>query len=509
MKDGARIVNCARGELIVLDDLVAGLESGKLAGAALDVFPEEPFTEHPIFQRDDVVVTPHLGASTAEAQDRAGVVTAEQVTEALTGGVVTNAVNIAAVRPEEMEALAPFVPLCEKLGRLAQGLGEGSVDRVSAEFRGRLASYDTRLLGIAVLVGILSGNTETPVNLVNAPQMAEERGIELTETKDSAAEDFTELVTVRLGSGDHEVEVAGTGVGPKNEPYLVSAWGESFYLPFAEHITVFRYADQPGMIGRVGTAFGEEGVNIISAAVGAESGGDVAVMALTTDAPVRPDAVREDPRAGRLLGGSLGRSVDRNVSAYEDCYNGDEAPRPRSSSMALARGRGMRHRLRLGGEAPRVHGADRLAYVAAEHSINLVLAGSPGEDRITIELSADGRSYEIESATPLEVGGTVCTHPEKLPTELLCEAAPIAGFEINTGAGNDVVTLGRTVPVPATIRGGEGDDVLTGGAGADKLIGGPGEDELVGRGGNDLLIGGPGTDSLNGGPGQNVLRPEP
>jgi D-3-phosphoglycerate dehydrogenase len=308
MKDGARIVNCARGELIVLDDLVAGLESGKLAGAALDVFPEEPFTEHPIFQRGDVVVTPHLGASTAEAQDRAGVVTAEQVTEALTGGVVTNAVNIAAVRPEEMEALAPFVPLCEKLGRLAQGLGDGSVDRVTAEFRGRIASYDTRLLGIAVLVGILSGNTETPVNLVNAPQMAEERGIELTETKDSATDDFTELVTVRLGSGDHEVEVAGTGVGPKNEPYLVSAWGESFYLPFAEHITVFRYADQPGMIGRVGTAFGDQGVNIVSAAVGAESGGGhAAVMALTTDAPVRPDAV--ETILG-LDGFSVGRSVD-------------------------------------------------------------------------------------------------------------------------------------------------------------------------------------------------------
>jgi D-3-phosphoglycerate dehydrogenase len=307
MKDGARIVNCARGELIVLDDLVAGLDSGKLAGAALDVFPSEPFTDHPVLSRDDVVVTPHLGASTAEAQDRAGVVTAEQVTEALTGGVVTNAVNIAAVRPEEMEALAPFVPLCEKLGRLAQGLGNGSVDRVTAEFSGRIASYDTRLLGIAVLVGILSGNTETPVNLVNAPQMAEERGIELTETKDSAAEDFTELVTVRLGSGDHEVEVAGTGVGPKNEPYLVSAWGESFYLPFAEHITVFRYADQPGMIGRVGTAFGEEGVNIISAAVGAQSGGDAAVMALTTDAPVRPDAVE---KILGLDGFSVGRSVD-------------------------------------------------------------------------------------------------------------------------------------------------------------------------------------------------------
>lgn len=307
MKDGARLVNCARGELVDLDALASGLESGKLAGAALDVFPAEPFTEHPLFARDDVVITPHLGASTAEAQDRAGVVTAEQVTAALSGGVVTNAVNIAAVRPEAMEALAPFVPLCEKLGRLAQGLGDGSVDRVTAEFRGRIAAHDTRLLGIAVLVGILSGHTEEPVNLVNAPQMAEERGIELVETKDASTEDFTELVTVRVGSGDHEVEVAGTSVGPRNEPYLVSVWGEGFYLPFAEHLTVFRYSDQPGMIGRVGTMFGEEGVNIVSAAVGAEQEGERAVMALTTDAPVRAETIEKILALG---GFAVGRSVD-------------------------------------------------------------------------------------------------------------------------------------------------------------------------------------------------------
>jgi D-3-phosphoglycerate dehydrogenase len=307
MKDGVRIVNCARGELIDLDALEAGLESGKVGGVALDVFPSEPFTEHPIFARENVVVTPHLGASTAEAQDRAGVVTAEQVTAALTGGVVTNAVNIAAVRPEEMEALAPFVPLCEKLGRLAQGLGEGSVDRVTVEFRGRIATHDTRLLGIAVLVGILSGHTEEPVNLVNAPQMAEERGIELVETKDSGSEDFTELVTVRLQSGGDEVEVSGTGVGPRNEPYLVGIWRESFYLPLAEHLAVFRYADQPGMIGRVGTVFGEEGVNIISAAVGAEEDGERAVMALTTDAPVRGETIE---KILQLDGFTVGRSVD-------------------------------------------------------------------------------------------------------------------------------------------------------------------------------------------------------
>ena len=307
MKEGARIVNCARGELVDLDAVLEGLESGRLGGVALDVFPEEPFTEHPVFQRPDVVVTPHLGASTAEAQDRAGQVTAEQVTAALSGGVVTNAVNIAAVRPEEMEALAPFVPLCEKLGRLAQGLGNGSIDRVTAEFRGRIADHDTRLLGIAVLVGILSGHTEEPVNLVNAPHLADERGIDLVETSDSASEDFTELITVRIESGGDAVEVAGTGVGPRNEPYLVSVWRESFYLPFADHIAVFRYADQPGMIGRVGTVFGEEGVNIISAAVGAEPSGGEAVMALTTDAPVRAATIE---RILGLEGFAVGRSVD-------------------------------------------------------------------------------------------------------------------------------------------------------------------------------------------------------
>ena len=307
MRDGVRIVNCARGELVDLDAVEAGLESGKVAGAALDVFPEEPFTEHPLFERENVVVTPHLGASTAEAQDRAGVVTAQQVRAALAGGVVTNAVNIAAVRPEEMEALAPFVPLCERLGRLAQGLGDGSIDRVQVEFHGRIAEHDTRLLGIAVLVGILSGHTEEPVNLVNAPAMAEERGIELVEVKETTADEFSELISVRLGAGQDAVEVAGTGVGPRNIPYLVRVWGQSFYMPFADHLAIFRYADQPGMIGRVGTAFGAHGVNIASAAVGAEARADQAVMALTTDAAVPVEVIEEIASADGFF---VGRAVD-------------------------------------------------------------------------------------------------------------------------------------------------------------------------------------------------------
>ena len=307
MKTGVMIINAARGELVDLEALEEGLESGKVAGAALDVFPREPMTEHPLFGRGDVVVTPHLGAATEEAQDRAGVITAEQVRAALAGGVVTNAVNIYAVRREAMEALAPFVPLCEKLGRLAQGLGNGSIDRVRAEFRGRLAEHDTRLLGIAVLVGILSGHTEEPVNLVNAPALATERGIELVELKDTFSDEFTELVSVRIESGDDVVEVAGTAVGPRNLPHLVKVWGESFYMPFAEHLAIFRYRDQPGMIGRVGTAFGQHGVNIVSAAVGAEANPDQAVMALTTDAEVPDEVIDEIVSTADF---DIGRAVD-------------------------------------------------------------------------------------------------------------------------------------------------------------------------------------------------------
>jgi D-3-phosphoglycerate dehydrogenase len=206
-----------------------------------------------------------------------------------------------------MEALAPFVPLAEKLGKLAEGLAEGTASKVHVELRGRLAEQDTRLLGIAVLSGILSGHTEEQVNLVNAAPLAEERGIELSETRDTTAEEFTDLVTVRVGSGDDEVEVSGTTVGPRHEPTLVRLWGEGFYLPFAEHLAVFRYADQPGMIGRVGTIFGEQGVNIVSAAVGAESGGERAVMVLTTDAPVKQETI---DTILELDGFFVGRAVD-------------------------------------------------------------------------------------------------------------------------------------------------------------------------------------------------------
>ena len=307
MRDGVRVINVARGELIDHDALQRALESGKVAGAALDVFPEEPITEHPLFGMDNVIVTPHLGASTAEAQDRAGVITAEQVAAALEGGMVTNAVNIPRLSPEDMEQLGPLMPLCTKLGRLAMALGEASsVDRIQIRYEGRLSEFDTRLLTIAVLNGVLSGHTEEPVNFVNAHTLAEERGIAVAEQKEPESDNFAELVSVEVVSDSTSVEVAGTGFGPRQVPHLVSVYGQSFNMQLADHLAFFRYRDQPGMIGRVGEAFGRHGVNIHSAAVGAEEGAQEAVMVVTTNASVPQEVIDEiagfdDFRDGRAV----------------------------------------------------------------------------------------------------------------------------------------------------------------------------------------------------------------
>ena len=302
MKDGVRIVNCARGELVDDAALKDALDSGKVGGAALDVFPSEPITDYPLFDGyENVVVTPHLGASTREAQDRAGVQTAEQVIAALTGGVVTTAVNIPAISPADMEVLGPFVPLCRDLGRLAVALAEGSsVDRIEVEFLGRIGERDTRLLSVAVLMGLLQGHTEEEVNAVNAPGLAEERGIGVVETKSPTARDFTDLVRVTILSGESRARVVGTTLGRRNRPHLLEVWGQRFNLQLEENLVLFRYRDVPGMIGRVGTAFGEHGLNIVSAAVGREpddehgrADGANAVMAITTDAPVSQSVVDE------------------------------------------------------------------------------------------------------------------------------------------------------------------------------------------------------------------------
>jgi D-3-phosphoglycerate dehydrogenase len=301
-KDGVRVLNVARGPLVVDEDLQAALDSGKVSGAAIDVFRTEPVTEHPLFGYPNVIVTPHLGASTAEATDRAGYQAAEQVVAALTGGVVTSAVNVPAIPPEDMKVLGPFLPLCNSLGRIASALAlaEGpSVDRVQTDFFGRLADRDTRLMSIEVMLGVLAGHTEQEVNAVNAPAISEQRGISVVETKHSHARDYTDLVRVAVTAGDCVARVAGTLIGRRNRPHLVEAWGHRLDIELEAHITLFRYRDLPGMLGRVGTSFGQHGVNIISAAVGRlpEEGqagdGQLAAMAITTSSPPPRDVVDE------------------------------------------------------------------------------------------------------------------------------------------------------------------------------------------------------------------------
>jgi D-3-phosphoglycerate dehydrogenase len=236
-------------------------------------------------------VTPHLAASTEEAQDRAGVIVAEQVAAALEGAVVTNAVNIPAIRAEDLELLGPYIPLAAKLGRLAMELAAGRADQITLSYYGALAGYDTRLLTVAALNGAFQGRAEQPVNYVNAPLIAAERGIEVLEESRRASRDFTNLVRVEVRSNGETVRVAGTTIGNDHRHWLVSALGFELEMELAPLMVFFRYDDVPGVIGRVGTLFGDAGVNIANMAVSRTRRGGKALMALSLDTEPPADLV--------------------------------------------------------------------------------------------------------------------------------------------------------------------------------------------------------------------------
>ncbi|MEX2659732.1 MAG: phosphoglycerate dehydrogenase [Acidimicrobiales bacterium] len=289
-KPGLRIVNAARGGIIDEAALAKAVADGRIGGAALDVFAEEPMTESPLFDHDSVVVTPHLGASTSEAQDKAGVVVAEQVVLALAGQFVPFAVNVAA--SEAAEAVQPFLPLAERLGVIFAGLLESLPSSVEVEYHGHLADYDTRILTLSVLKGLFGGMTEGPVSYVNAPQLAEERGVEVRETRTTASQDYVNVVVVR--GGGHSV--GGTLSGPRAEPRLVLVDEHVVELPPAEHMLVVRNDDRPGMIGLVTTTLGEAGVNISDLHLGRAATGERALQVLAVDQPV-PDELLDRLRA--------------------------------------------------------------------------------------------------------------------------------------------------------------------------------------------------------------------
>jgi D-3-phosphoglycerate dehydrogenase / 2-oxoglutarate reductase len=291
MKDGVRIVNAARGELVDEEALVEALRSGKVAGAAIDVFSEEPYSG-PLLELDNVVVTPHLAASTHEAQDRAGVIVAEQVAAALEGGVVTNAVNIPAVAAEDVEHLGPFLPLAAKLGALVLELAGGRASGLHFVYRGEVAARDTRLLTVAALNGAFQGRVEEPVNYVNAPLVAQERGIEVREERRQTSPDFTSLVAVTAVAGGEEHAVAGTTIGRDYEPRLVRALGYEVEIGLEPLMLFVVNDDRPGMIGRLGTLLGEAEINIANMAVSRNRPQARALMVLTVDSPI-PDELLE------------------------------------------------------------------------------------------------------------------------------------------------------------------------------------------------------------------------
>jgi D-3-phosphoglycerate dehydrogenase len=297
-KPGIRIVNAARGGVLDEAALAEAISSGRVGGAALDVFASEPCTDSPLFALPQVVVTPHLGASTAEAQDKAGEQIAEQVLLALAGDFVPYAVNLAARGASE--AVRPYLGLAEHLGRCLAALCDGLPPGVEVTYAGALAGEDTEILTLSVLKGIFAAGTEEPVSYVNAPRLAEERGLEVTSSATSTSRGYVSLVTLRCAGHSISGTLAGSGTGATERIVMID--DHLVEVPVEPNMLVVRNDDRPGMVGVVGTALGEAGLSILSMAVGQTSGGPrTALMVLTTDRPVPPDVIEHLSRADGIL----------------------------------------------------------------------------------------------------------------------------------------------------------------------------------------------------------------
>lgn len=292
MKDGVRVVNTARGGIYQTEALAAALKSGKVASAGIDVFEVEPCTESPLHQIDTAVLTPHLGASTEEAQDRAGDQIADLVAAGLRGEMVETAVNIAPVPPEVMEAVGPYLPVAEGLGKGIAQIARGPVSEIETHFIGHLAEQDTRILKSAMLKGLLSVVSQDTVNFVNANHHAEQRGIAVTENKRAESTDYVSLMVVVARSGEREFRLGATLMGKKNEPRLVVFNEFDIDMAPSPHMLFLEYTDVPGVVGKVGTALGENAINIASMQVGRTSEGGTALMGLNVDSAI-PEALLE------------------------------------------------------------------------------------------------------------------------------------------------------------------------------------------------------------------------
>ncbi|WP_022873308.1 phosphoglycerate dehydrogenase [Nesterenkonia alba] len=286
MKPSAFVVNVARGGLIDEDALETALEAGQIAGAAIDVFSNEPATDLPFFSRDNVVVTPHLGASTHEAQEKAGVSVARSVQLALAGELVPDAVNVAGGAIDEL--VRPGIPLIEKLGRVLTALSEEAFTDIETEAAGEIAELNVSALQLAALKGVFTDVVNDPVSYVNAPVLAEQRGISTRLTTTSDVEDYRNALTVRAAtSTGTNLEVRGTLTGPKQIEKIVGINGYDLEIALTEHLVVFEYADRPGVVGALGRILGEKGVNIAGMQVSqnTKEGRALAVLAIDAALP--------------------------------------------------------------------------------------------------------------------------------------------------------------------------------------------------------------------------------
>ncbi|WP_375421687.1 phosphoglycerate dehydrogenase [uncultured Sphingomonas sp.] len=286
-KPGVRIINCARGGLIDEVALKAALDSGQVGGAALDVFVEEPAKASPLFGTPNFVSTPHLGASTTEAQVNVAIQVAEQMADFLVSGGVTNALNMPSLSAEEAPKLKPYMALAEKLGSLVGQLTTGAIPRISIHSEGAAAELNQKPLSSAVLSGFLRTQTDT-VNMVNAPVLARERGMEVREVRTEREGDYHTLLRVSVKTDAGERSVAGTLFGDQ-APRLVELFGIKVEADLVGPMLYVVNEDAPGFIGRLGTALGEAGVNIGTFHLGRREAGGEAVLLLSVDEPVTAD----------------------------------------------------------------------------------------------------------------------------------------------------------------------------------------------------------------------------
>ena len=292
VKPSLVLVNAARGGIVDEHALYLALKEGRVAGAGLDVFASEPCTDSPLFEFENVVATPHLGASTDEAQEKAGIAVARSVRLALSGELVPDAVNVqGGVIAEDVR---PGIGLVEKLGRVFTGLAGEVAQQLDVEVRGEITQYDVKVLELAALKGVFSDVVEDQVSYVNAPLLAAERGVAVRLVTDPESPDHRNLITLRgtLASGN-QVSVSGTLVGLAQRERLVEVNGYELDIEPAEHLAFFQYSDRPGMVGTVGNILAEAQVNIGGMQVARDAKGGHALVALTVDSAITPDVLEQ------------------------------------------------------------------------------------------------------------------------------------------------------------------------------------------------------------------------